>query len=246
MNNTRIRFLAGSLLCFLSLIVLIWTEWPIKSKSRDIIFQSGELKILLPSNAESGGTMDAENSDKTLAFRNARMVSLEWTPIIRIGDFSRVTLRFSKYNIPLTDSFEHESMEPEESQSFVNIFDVCNVNSEARIELSGFYLDPAGISGQVLSEDQDIVYIWKISPAKEGYYDGVAWLYLQLFPIDEGKLIEQAVSAQSIDIKVVSILGLKSNYWRVIGVLGVIIGIYLQKERINWLFSDVNRIINIK
>ncbi|MFH2037969.1 MAG: hypothetical protein ABIJ65_00900 [Chloroflexota bacterium] len=225
--------------------MLIWTEWPIKSQSRDIIFQSGDLNFLASFNDESGGTMDAENSDKTLAFRNARMVSLNWTPIIRIGDFSRVTLKFSKYNNPLTDNFENESMEPEESQSFINIFDVCNVNSEARIELSGFYLDPAGISGQVLSEDQDIVYIWKISPAKEGYYDGVAWLYLQLIPIDDGILIEQAVSAQSFDIKAVSILGFNSNYWRVIGVLGIIIGIYLQKERINRLFADVNRIKSI-
>jgi hypothetical protein len=190
--------------------------------------------------------MDAENSDQTLVFRDARMVSLKWTPIIGIGDFSRVTLRFTRNNIPLKDNFENEGMEPEESQSFINIFDVCNVNSEARIELSGFNLDPAGISGQVFSEDQDIVYIWKIYPAKDGYYDGVAWLYLQLFPIDDGNMIEQAVSAQSFDIKVVSILGLNSNYWRVIGVLGIIIGIYLQKERINRLITDVNRIKNNK
>ena len=66
----------------------------------------------------------------------------------------------------------------------------------------------------------------------DGLFDGIAWLYLQYFPIVGGDFIEKAVSAQSFEIQVVSILGLNCNYWRVISVLGIIIGVYIQKKRI--------------
>ena len=242
MKRIKTRFLAGSLLCFLCLILLIWTEWPIKSESRNIVFQPGELRILIPSYDESGKNVNGGSSTESLVFPDTRKITLEWTPIIRVGDNSKVTLSFARNNNLLTYNLRKRVEDPTILHSFVNLYDFYTVNSEARIELSGFEVKPVGISGQVLPEDHDNVFSWKIYPDKDGSYEGVAWLYLRLFPILDGNLIEQAVSAQSFDIKVVSILGLNSNYWRVIGVLGIIIGIYYQKERFNGFISSVNRI----
>lgn len=244
MKNVRTRFLAGYLLCALSITLLIWTEWPIKPETRDIIFQPGELGVQVPSGVVGLGQEDETGtSDDIMAFRDTRKITLEWMPIIRMGDHSQVTLSFTSYNIPPTENFGNSSEEPAKLESYTNLFDVYTVNTEARLELSGFNIKPASISGRILPEDRDNVFNWKIIPEEDGSYEGVAWLYLRLFPKIEGNSIDKAVSAQSFDIKVISILGINSKYWRVIGVFGIIGGIFFQKARIIACTSNVYRII---
>ena len=209
--------------------MLIWTEWPIKSEIRDIVFQPGELRVLVPS-LDVSDQIATTGSGYPLAFQDARKVTLEWKPIIRKGDPSQIKLSFIGNNATLIDNDRVNGETPENLPIFENLFHVFTVNAEARVELSGINEVPAGISGKVLPQDKDIEFIWEIVPNDDGLYKGIAWLYLRYFPILGGDYIEQAVSAQSFEIKVVSFLGLNSNYLRVIGVLGIIIGIYYQKN----------------
>ena len=239
MNKLRNRFWLGPLLGLLSLILMIWTEWPIKSETKEIVFQPGELQVLVPSLDGSDQEATAGSLGYPLAFQDARKVTLEWIPIIRKGDHSQITLSFTGNNIPSLEKDIDNAKTPANLPPFENLYQVYTVNTEARIELSGLKEEPAGISGQVLPEAHDLEFHWEIIPNDVGLYEGIAWLYLRFFPILEGDLIEQAVSAQSFEIKVVSFLGINSNYWRVISVLGIIISIFIQKKRIIGFISRV-------
>jgi len=245
MDNSRNRNWLGLLLCLLSLSLLLWIEWPIKSETRNIIFQSGELQVQEISLNEPDRKNNESSLGIPLAFQDVRKVTLEWTPIIRKGDQSQIKLSFIGNNEHLVENDNTKT--PANLTNFENLYNVFTVNAEARIELFGINKKPEGISGHVLPEDQDLEFIWEIIPNDDGLYNGIAWLYLQYFPILEGDFIEQAVSAQSFEIKVVSFLGLNSNYWRVISVLGIIIGIYIQKNRIiGYIMRSYKAITNKK
>lgn len=237
MNQWRNCYWLGLILCLLSLILLIWTVWPIKSETREIVFQPGELQVLVPSLEVTGQKATTGNLDSPLAFQDVRKVTLEWTPIIRKGDTSQIKLSFTGSNASNDSAFDQTQ---KNLSNFENLYHLYSVNAEARIELPGINEEPAGISGKVLPEDRDLEFIWKIIPSGEGLYKGTTWLYLRFFPKMEGDFIDQAVSAQSFEIKVVSFLGLNSNIWRVISVLGIIIGIYIQKKRIIWYIAKAN------
>ena len=237
MDKLRTRKWLGSIIWILSLILLLWAQWPIKSETRDIIFRSGELQIQAPSLDGAVRNTIEGSLGVPLAFQDARKVTLEWTPVIRKGDHSQIIISFSGDNASLIEDDNVNS--PENLPRFENLYHVYTVNAEARVELSGINEKPDGIAGIVLPEGQNIEFIWEIIPNDDGLFNGIAWLYLQFFPIKEGVFVEQAISAQSFEVKVISFLGLNSNYWRVISVLGIIIGIYIQNKRIIWHISRV-------
>jgi hypothetical protein len=237
MNKNKTRQLFGSLICFLSLVLLLWAEWPIKPETREIVFQPGELQVA-PNNGSFQNT-DAGNQLMPQAFQDERIVRLEWIPIIRMGDTSQVKLGFIGNQISRIGNSEDISELPSTLTKFENVFDSYSIAAEARLALLDMDVIPSGVSGQVLLEGQDITFIWKIAPKSGGLYEGTTWLYLHFFPIYDGEAIEQAVSAQAMDIKVVSLLGIKSNYWRILGVLGLIIGFCMQKKHIIGVISRI-------
>jgi hypothetical protein len=209
----------GVLIFFVSLFFLLWTVWPIKTVSRQISFKPGELQVRFP----SSGIQSSENKEgdiRHMAFQDTRNVILEWKPVVRKGDHSKIILKFTGDKANLNDY--------DSGNSIIDLYKVFNVNAVARIEIPGVGIDPTGLAGQVLPQDHDIEFAWKLIPIKQGIYQGNAWFYLQYFPILEGDFIEQAVSAQAFQINVISLLGLNIYIWRVVGFLGIFLGLFIQ------------------
>jgi len=226
MNKMKDQIGLGTIFCFLCLILLIWSVWPLRSETRVLVFEPGELQVLVPAQESSDVGPVSGNSSFPMAFPDTRKVILNWQPIVRKGDPSRITIKFTGSDASnVAGAISNEG-------SFENLYNAYTVTALARVELPGFIEEPAGISGKVLPEGQDLEFFWKIIPGSDGLYNGTAWLYLQFFPIQGGDLIDQAISAQSFEIKVASIFGINSNYLRVASVLGFIIGVYAEKKRL--------------
>lgn len=238
MHKDKTRNLLFILIWGLSLALLIWTQWPIKTISREIVFHPGDL--LIPAQSSAVQEEDPTGSVSSLAFMDTRKIILTWTPMVRKGDHAQIRLRFVDDNTDL-DGYLNSTM----NSGFGDIFDNYSVNAIARVELPDLIVTPEGISGQVLPEDGEINFIWKITSQIEGSFEGITWSYLQYFPRKGGEFMEKAIAVQPFELKVVSILGLNSNYWRFIGIFGLMIGIYLQKEHIFvWISRTYRQIIH--
>lgn len=227
MKKRSISNWIGVLIFFVSLFFLLWTVWPIKTVSRQISFKPGELQVRFPSSGMPI-TDNKEGDIHYMAFQDTKNVILEWKPVVRKGDHSKIILKFAGNNDILANNDLGNSIE--------DLYKVFKVNAVARIEIPGIGINPSGLAGQVLPQDHDIEFAWKIIPIKQGIYQGNAWFYLQLFPILEGDFIEQAVSAQAFQIKVISLLGLNIYIWRVVGFLGIFLGLFIQVKYVWRLF----------
>lgn len=227
-NNSRL--VLSLLIWFVSISLLSWCEWPVKTSLKEIDFLPGNL-IIFPADGSSMTTI------KPQTFPEERRLILEWTPILRKGDKSQVKLGFVGSKHSLIDNIYPSSFQ----DSFENVYEIYSVTAESRMELIGAEVNPGGLSGHVLSEGQDIHFTWTLLPGKSGVYEGTAWFYLKLYPLNgDSSFIEQAISAQTIDIKVISLLGINSNFWRFLGVIGFGLGfIILKFENIRSLLKTV-------
>ena len=210
------NFLINTIIWMISIAILVWCQFPIKSISTKIDFPPGKLKVFVPDGS-------CFNSDQLSVFRQDRQVSLTWEPVIRKGDTSEVKLSFLRSIPKLTTIPELLSNESITS----NIFDQYSVEAEARLELIATDVNPAGLSGHVLGEEQYIDFTWVIKPEQSGTNEGTTWFYLKFFPKNGCEPIEQAISAQKINFKVISLLGLDSDIWRIIGIFGLVTGLFL-------------------
>jgi hypothetical protein len=227
MIKNTIHLYKSLLIWFLSILLLFWCEWPIKTTISEIDFLPGKI-IISPADGSSLTTI------KPQTFLEERRLVLEWTPIVRKGDQSAVKLSFlgSKPSSAALSLFK---------DNFENVYENYAVTAESRMELIGTEINPGGLSGQVISEGQDIHFTWTVNPMKPGVYEGTTWFYMRLYPLNGySSFIEQAISAQTIDIKVISLLGLNSNFWRFLGVIGLGLGIIVLKiERIRSLLITI-------
>lgn len=231
MRKIDVRVLLFLFIWILSISTLLWCQWPIKTIVREIDFQPGKVIISPENNLSAVG--------KPISFPEERKLILEYSPIIRKGDRSEVKLGFIRSTSSTPTNNDLSSFE----ENYISVYDVYSVTAESRIELNGVEVDPGGISGQVLPPGQDIQFMWTLKPGSSGVFEGITWLYLKLYPLDgRSPLVEQAISAQTLDIKIISLLGLNSNFWRFFGVIGLGIGIIVLKiENIRSFISSARR-----
>jgi hypothetical protein len=225
-NNSLISII----ICLLSFAILIWCEYPVSPISRKIEFPSGKLKVSDP----NGPCLD---SDKKPVFLQNRELSLTWEPLIRKGDTSIVRLSFLKIQ-PISPA---DTTIPLDENKTINLYDLYSVEAEARLELFDAVVNPAGLSGLVLGEGQDIDFNWVIKPVASGSVEGTTWFYLKFFQKSGCEPFEQAISAQKVSIKVISLLGLDSYFWRILGVLGLFIGLVILGFGKNWSLFQLFR-----
>jgi len=218
MNRNKTRLLYCSLLWLISLAMLAWCEWPVQTITREIVFLPGRL-IITPS---VGIFLNPINPP---AFPEERRLILEWTPILRKGDMSKIILNFVGERTPILDNSTSSSIRT----NFENVYDIYSINAEARMELDEMEVNPQGLSGHVLAKGQDVHFTWDVKPETPGISQGTAWFYLKLFPKNGNESFEQAISAQTVSIKVISLLGLNSNFWRILSVIGLIGGFVILK-----------------
>jgi hypothetical protein len=173
---------------------------------------------------DPGQNSNSGRLNSSLTFQEGRSVLLEWIPIIRLGDSYEAQLKLIRDDNNQADQNAGSLNDPLYAN---NVYRFYSVMAVTRLELFGSMVVPAGSSGQALSDKQDIFFTWTITPQKTGTYEGIVWFYLQFYPVNGDEMFEQAITAQTLDIKVVSLFGIKSNYWRILGIAGLIAGAIL-------------------
>lgn len=211
----RVRFLravTAGVVMGGSLLLLVMGFWPQGNRSRLLFFPA---ETLPPGQVETLPLL-----------HTARTLTLEWPPVIRMEDSGRIHLSFEPASpagpTPVTGSGDQGFSLPSVED---NPADPTLV--EARLEMAGAEVDPPGIVRTPMSLDQGLTFTWTVRPPDAGSYRGVVWLYLRSVPSAGGIASERALAALPIDIQAVSVLGLGAGPVRILGVMGLLVGLIL-------------------
>jgi hypothetical protein len=99
--------------------------------------------------------------------------------------------------------------------------------AEARLELAGIKINPSNITRESIPAGMPAKFKWTIAADKPGTYDGRVWLYIRYHPIDGGEAIQVPVYIANVIIQAKSLLGMNGAMSRLVGCLGIVLGILL-------------------
>ena len=199
---------------------------------------------------QSGPTRQASLPDKTQvppqpAVAESRMLTVEFPPQIRAGDSDivRLTLEVDEHgNLTPTAEIDGNVTKGEIIQ-IPNVYDTHNVVAEARLDLAGMQVNPPGSASQTLRPGQKLDFFWSIRADEVGTYRGTLWFFLRFVPLDGGPEVEQALSAQRIEIEAVNFFGLKAQPVRWLGAIGTVLssvlGLPFLEGILKWLWRRI-------
>ena len=141
----------------------------------------------------------------------ARTIHLTFSPVMRAGDAQIVELNLSA----------------DGEAGDASLYEEYNVIVEARLDLPFANVRPAEVVSTALAEGGGATFYWEVNPREAGDLRGTVWLYLRLVPKAGGEETRQPVSAQLIGISSKSVLGRTGSEARVLGVIGLIVGLAL-------------------
>lgn len=99
------------------------------------------------------------------------------------------------------------------------------VLSRARFELARLPVTPTGELIEIFSHGAPSVFIWRLNAVELGEFPGRIWLYIQPQPAVQNN--EDLKPSEPLTIRVVSILGLRLEFIKLIGVVGIALGVLL-------------------
>ena len=150
--------------------------------------------------------------DGELGLPEARVIRLEYSLAPRLGDSQVMDLRI---------------LPAEESVGTETVYDAYTVLAEARLDMPLASVRPEGAISAPLSSASGATFYWDVSPRVGDEMEGTVWTYLRFIPKGGGAETRQAVSAQMVRIRSVSVLGRTGTQARALGVAGLCLGILL-------------------
>lgn len=186
------------------------------------------------------------------AIPESRRLTLEFPPVIRTGDSTRIRLQLEvddRGNITPTAVVEGNVVTGEVVE-IPNLYETHNVIAEARLDMAGMEVQPSGTISEPLTQGQGVTFYWSVRPNESGNYEGTAWLHLRFIPKAGGEESRIPISVQFLEIEATSFLGfLNGNMARGIGAFGSMLGTFLGfpfvDDLVKWLFRRV-RDANLK
>jgi hypothetical protein len=209
------RFLAF-ILFVISLIMIFWSLWSFPKETRRLVFHPKDLQFI----------SEAQNSMTQRAILETRQVYLEWPKKMRLGQVQSIQITF----LP-AEPDENENDWSEKVNSLADVFEFYTVMVEARLELPGLVFSPDGQISQLLLPDHPVSFVWNVKAEQALKYQGTAWLYLRFISKDDGEEHRQVLTAQLVQFEGIDFLGLDYLSTRLIGSLGLSIGIILSFDR---------------
>ncbi len=187
-------------------VMFIWGIVPVQSDVRSTPLFASEFAITQPKimiGPPNSGSHEPLAGDLELSIPQN----------IRLGDPTIIRLVFS----------------PIKYQESISI---NNQIFQAYLDLPGIQYTPTGDISQSISFDHPDIFLWNLRPKTEGDFKGKVWLYLDLLDGDPDQDARRVISAQQIEIKVSSFLGLGGSEARIIGFIGFITGAVLGMDLI--------------
>ncbi len=182
------------------------------------------------------------------AIPESRRLTLEFPPIMRTGDSTRIRLQLElddRGNIVPT-AVVAGNVVTGEVVEIPNLYETHNVIAEARLNMAGMEVQPGGTISEPLLPGGSVTFYWSVRPEKSGNYEGAAWLHLRFMPKDGGEQNRIPVSVQFIEIEAKSFFGfLPGSAARGLGALGSVLGSVLGfpfiDDFVKWLWRGRKR-----
>lgn len=154
------------------------------------------------------------NTKKVMVEDN--QIYVRWPESIWTGDKEHIQVGMA-INSSLTGSKNASEMSKDNlDQYFMNI--------EARIDVAGLGISPAGVSSQNIFPGQQIQFSWEITPQREGDYEGVIWIFLNLIPKDKKEESKKEILlAKTIEIQTRNYLGMNMQTTRILAALSLFV-----------------------
>jgi hypothetical protein len=238
------RRLLSALILVISLLLLGWGLWPLRSQAQSLTMQPAEMQMPTPTGEMQTESLLPGQEKAQPGVTEARRLTLEWPTTIRAGDsdVARLTLDVDdRGNLTPTVMIEgHEQRG--ETVVIPNVYDTHNVLAEARIDLAGMQVSPAEGISQPLLPGEAVSFYWSLSPQQVGAYRGTVWLKLRFLPRSGGEESERTLTAQLIEIEAVNLLGLGGTPARLMGGVGTVVGSVIGwEDLIKWLWGKLRR-----
>ena len=178
------------------------------------------------------------------AIQEARRITLEWPPTIRVGDSDviRLTLEVdAQGNLTPTAQIKgHETRG--ETVTIPDLYETHNVIAEARLDMAGMQVMPEGDISEPLLKGQSVTFFWSVRPQEVGTYRGTIWVHLRFIPHAGGQELRRPLTAQLVDVQAVNILGLGGNAARWVGGVGTIVGSFFSLENLlHWILNFLRK-----
>lgn len=218
MPNLRGTF-AALLLAF-SLSLLAWGFWPAGGPPHQLQFTPAEMSL------PTAGSLLSATTAPPPEIPEARRLTLEYPAAIRSGDSGVARLALE------VEPAGSASLTPDGSGSGIagrtvpapDLFETHTVVAEANLDLPGVPFQPAGPVGEPLLRGQAASFRWNLRPTTPGTYNGTAWLFLVFTDKATGEQSRLALSAQPIEIRSTTLLGLGGGAARWLGAIGAVLG----------------------
>jgi hypothetical protein len=194
----------GLLIC--GTCLLVWATIPVKDRVR--------VQTVLPQEMRLPNDEQAPQ-----AVVEVRQVRLEWPGSMRIGDEGKIMMTF--------EPSQEGSGYAGEVVELRNVYDSYNLMAEGRFEAAGIRVDPANPVRESLPEGQRVQYQWKMRVDKQGNYTGRVWLLLRYLPLDGRPASQTPIYVSEVDIRAISLGGISGPLARLLGGLGVALGVLL-------------------
>ncbi len=206
----KLRHALSLILVVVSLSSLVWGIWPVRHTEL--------VQTFLP----DGMRIPKGSAATWPAILEVRQVKLDWPETLRIGDKGMVTLQFS----PLSG----EVLAPPPDIQYTDVYATYNLMAEGRLEAAGLHVDPANPRLESLPAGQTVKFTWQITADKTVSYPARAWLLLHFLPLEEGTASEAPIFVRDLDIRASSLLGMSGTVARLLGGLGIILGLALSLD----------------
>ena len=230
MSYRNARRVAGFIILLLSLIILLWGVWPQVSETLTVPFEVPD--------AENPSTQLASTSTNALMNdrRDDAVLTLSWPTWVRVGDSGLIQLKIAEVR-EMGGVLDRGKNQPPVMGELAASGEE-NSLIEGRLEISGMLAIPFGEIYEPYQPGGRAAFFWNVQPEQVGIFDGFLWLHLSRF-IDGNSLSDpmlndgrSLITAQRIQIQTVDLFGLDGPTARLIGVIGIALGILLWLEDI--------------
>ncbi len=203
----RIRNGLALILCLFSLVLIIWSSWPLRRSHQTLPVQSAIL-----------------SASTNAVLKEPRRISIDWPEKIRLGDDETISLLLEVDEIGrITPAAGRTGQQvAETSIEAADLFDTHNLIAEARLDMAGVNVLPKGLIQEPLGRGQTLHFYWNIQPQQTGSVRGTLWLFINAIPkTEEGTADRMPLLAKELEIETISVLGLATNWARRIGLMGI-------------------------
>lgn len=181
------------------------------------------------------------------ALPEARSLTLEFPARMRAGDGDTIRLTLEVTDLgriqPTAEVEGHVTTL--QTIEVPDLYDTHTVLAEARLDLAGLDVQPAGVVTQPLLRGRPVTFYWSVRPSEAGKYSGRIWLSLRFLPLAGGPDSSRVIAAPPVEIEATTLWGLRASTARWIGALGSMLGTLMGfpflEEILKWVFGRRTR-----